>query len=189
MDLEYASKGVANAGLATGIVGTALGVLNSGGTLLGMGGWGRAADGCGKNAYVTRFEMEQDNIIAQKDSEIALLRANTYNDQKTIELYRYIDGKLAELESEICTQKVQNQAVKDSIQLVDERRITAETALHDAIKRETEARKCNDNTIVNYVNATFYPKQVADVTVGTTTVSQTVYNPLPICACNCNGNS
>lgn len=29
--MEYASKGVANAGLTTGIVGTALGVLNGGG--------------------------------------------------------------------------------------------------------------------------------------------------------------
>lgn len=185
MELNYASKGVANAGLATGIVGTALSVINGGGALLGMSGWGRTNEGCGKNAYVTRYEMEQENIIAQKDSEIALLRANTYNDQKSIEMYKYIDGKFATLEAEICAQKVQNQAMKDSIQLVDERRVTGETALHDAIKREADARKCNDNTIVNYANATFYPKQVADVTVGTTTVAQTVYNPLPVCNCNC----
>ena len=36
--MEYASKGVANAGLATGIIGTALGVLNNGfGNIFGVG--------------------------------------------------------------------------------------------------------------------------------------------------------
>ena len=41
-------------------------------------------------------------------------------------------------------------------------------------------RKANDNTIVTYANATFYPKQVADVTAGSTTTPQTTFNPLPI---------
>lgn len=36
--------------------------------------------------------MEQD--LAAKDSEIALLKANTYQDQKSLELYKYIDSKL-----------------------------------------------------------------------------------------------
>lgn len=43
-------------------------------------------------------------------------------------------------------------------------------------------------TSVNYMNATFYPKQVADVTTGTTTTAQTLYNPLPVtgnCNCDC----
>lgn len=54
------------------------------------------------------------------------------------------------------------------------------------------ARQCADNSIVNYVNATFYPKMVADVTTGSTTTAQTLYNPLPIqidgngnCNCGC----
>ena len=34
-----------------------------------------------------------------------------------------------------------------------------------------------------YANATFYPKSVADVTVGTTTTAQTLYNPIPDCGC------
>lgn len=50
---------------------------------------------------------------------------------------------------------------------------------------EAERRCCGDNSIVTYANATFYPKQVADVTTGTATTAQTLYNPLPKCGC-CN---
>ena len=35
----------------------------------------------------------------------------------------------------------------------------------------------------NYMNSTFYPKSVADVTVGTTTTKEQVYNPLKQCGC------
>lgn len=48
---------------------------------------------------------------------------------------------------------------------------------------EAERRCCGDNSIVTYVNATFYPKQVADVTTGTATTAQTLYNPIQRC-CN-----
>ena len=52
-----------------------------------------------------------------------------------------------------------------------------------AIELEAERRCCADNKIVNYSNNTFYPIQVADVTVGTTSTTRTTYNPL--CGC-CN---
>ena len=51
---------------------------------------------------------------------------------------------------------------------------------------EAERRCCGDNSIVTYVNAIFYPKQVADVTTGTATTAQSLYNPIPKCGC-CNG--
>lgn len=51
-------------------------------------------------------------------------------------------------------------------------------AANSAIAMEAECRSCADNTIVNYVNATFYPKQVADVTTDTTTTASSTYNPL-----------
>ena len=41
--MEYASKGVANAGLTTDIIGTALGALNGG--LFNFGGWNGAGNG------------------------------------------------------------------------------------------------------------------------------------------------
>lgn len=143
--------------------------LNAGNVLGGLG-WGN--NGCGnRSGYgwgdmpVSRYELSLEKQIAEKDSHIALLEANTYNDQKTLELYRYIDGKLQE-------QAVKNQAINDSILMVQ-----------NEIRLEAEKRCCGDNSIVNYVNATFYPKEVADVTVGTTTTAQTTYNPLPKCNC------
>jgi hypothetical protein len=54
-----------------------------------------------------------------------------------------------------------------------------------AVQLEAERRCCADNKIVNYVNSTFYPINVADVTVGTTSTAKTVSNPL--CGC-CNND-
>jgi hypothetical protein len=50
--------------------------------------------------------MEQK--LAAKDSEIALLKANTYNDSKILEVYRYFDGKLEGVNAAICQQNVYN---------------------------------------------------------------------------------
>lgn len=50
-----------------------------------------------------------------------------------------------------------------------------------AINLEAERRCCADNKIITYVNGTFYPIQVADVTVGTTSTTKDIYNPL--CGC------
>lgn len=185
MDIHnYATKGVANAGLATGIVGTSLGALNAlgGNGLLGglLGGWGGGcngawnAAGCSENMLVNRYELGQAQEIESLKSQIALRDANTFTDQKMLEMYRYIDGKLGEINGVLCGQAVQNQATKDSFQLMEER-----------LCREIGDRKCADNAIVNYVNATFYPKMVADVTTGTTTTAQTIYNPLPVENCCC----
>lgn len=176
------SSGVAKAGLTTGIIGASLGVLNGVGNLgklLGGGG-----GGCNE-PVVTRYELGQEAALAAKDSEIALLRSNIYNDQKSLEMYQYVDGRLRNVEAQLAAQAVANQATKDSFQIAEERRACLERELNDAIRRECEARKCSDNTIINYVNATFYPKMVSDVTTGTTTTAATVYNPLPIAACGC----
>ena len=99
VEKDYASKGVAGAGLGTGIAGLALGVMNAAGGLgalalgnrnavptapvmpampYGVGyGWG----GCSENMPVSRYELDREQQLAAKDSEIALLKANTYNDQ------------------------------------------------------------------------------------------------------------
>lgn len=53
------------------------------------------------------------------------------------------------------------------------------------IQRERDERCCGDNAIINYANATFYPKMVADVTTGTETTAQSLYNPLPNCGRCC----
>ena len=192
--MEYASNGKANAALTTGIIGTAgvgLGLL---GNLLG-GGWcgiganpaaaAVAAGMCSENMPVTRYELERENQLAQKDSEIATLKANTYNDQKMLEMYAYIDGQLKDVRKSLCDQAVHNQRTEDSFTLARQDIASVKDELRREIEMEAERRCCGDNAIVTYANATFYPKQVADITTGTATTAQTLYNPLPKCGC-CN---
>ena len=189
--MEYASNGKANAALTTGIIGTAgvgLGLL---GNLLG-GGWGMnpaaamaAGAACSENTPVTRYELDREQQLAAKDSEIALLKANTYNDQKMLEVYAYIDGQLKEVRKTLCDQAVHNQRTEDSFVLARQDVACVEERLNEKIKMEAERRCCADNSIVTYANATFYPKMVADVTTGTGTTAQSLYNPLPKCGACC----
>ena len=188
--MEYASNGKANAALTTGIIGTAgvgLGLL---GNLLG--GWGMnpaaamaAGAACSENTPVTRYELDRGQQLAAKDAEIALLKANTYNDQKMLEVYAYIDGQLKDVRKTLCDQAVHNQRTEDSFVLARQDIASVKSELHREIEMEAERRCCGDNSIVTYANATFYPKQVADITTGTATTAQTLYNPLPKCGC-CN---
>lgn len=201
---EYASKGVAGAGLGLGIAGTALGLMNGAGWLGNMVNGVRTVSGCAGSdfaaammaanmtrgcspcsEYVTQREMDLQQQLAAKDSQIALRDANTYGNQKMLQMYQYIDGRFREFEATLSAQAVQNQATKDSFQLVQQQVACDKQELMGAICRERDERKCSDNTIVNYVNATFYPKMVADVTTGTTTTAQSTYNPLPVNTCDC----
>ena len=182
--MEYASNAKANAGLTTGIIGTAgvgLGLL---GNLLGVNGM-QPRSCSSEDMPVTRYELGLEQQLSAEKSKTALLEANIYNDQKSLELYRYIDGKLEGINSVLASQAVQNQATKDSFQLVSERLSCCKNELEGMIRNEAEKRCCADNSIVNYLNATFYPKLVSDLTVGTTTTAQATYNPLPVCGCDC----
>ena len=208
--MEYASKGLAGTALGFGIGGAALGLANGGlnNLLGGLGGNTRkdaAAEAavpvmtalagvlagrqehpvCSENVTVTRYELDREQQLAAKDSEIALLKANTYNDQKMLEVYAYIDGQLKDVRKTLCDQAVHNQRTEDSFALVKQDVESVRKEALDAIRMEAERRCCGDNSIVTYVNATFYPKQVADVTTGTATTAQTLYDPLPKCGC-CN---
>ena len=178
---EFASNGKANTGVALGAVGTGLGALNAmGGTgILG----GLFGGGCGNNAYINRYEQEQQARIAELETEVKLRDANIYSDQKSLELYRYVDGELKDIRNALCAQAVQNEKVSGAFDLVKADLCATRSELYCAINRERDERCCGDNAIVGYTNATFYPKQVADVTVGTTTVAQAIYNPLPNCGC------
>lgn len=80
-----------------------------------------------------------------------------------------------------------NQRTEDSFALVRQDIECVKSDLTKDIKIEAERRSCGDNALVNYMNATFYAKQVADVTTGTGTTAQTLYNPLPKCG-GCNNN-
>ena len=204
---EYASKGVAGAGLGTGIAGLSLGVINSLGGLAGLGGMfnnrasacgsdmlsamvladfmrGRGAVPCGSDGDpVTQREMRLVQEIAAKDSQNALRDANTYGDQKALEMYKYVDGRFRALEAQLSQQAVNNQATKDSFQLLQERLECCCEKQTAALECERRERKCADDPIVDYVNQTFYPKEVATLTTGAPMTAQKTYNPLPVCDC------
>lgn len=213
--MEYASHAVGTAGLTTGIIGTSLGALNALGGLgnvAGLFGGNRANNdmaaaalgaslanggcnpysGCGpyngccsENQPVNRYELQLQQKIAEQGSMIALRDANTYQDQKMLEMYKYLDGQLKDIRSTLCDQAVHNQRTEDSFALARQDIAAVEERLNGKIRLEAERRCCADNSIVTYANATFYPKQVADVTVGTATTAQTLYNPIPKCGCDC----
>lgn len=88
---EYASKGVAGSGLGLGIAGTALALMNNGG-LNGLFGNNRC--GCVQDQFVTRKEFELGQQLAAKDSEIGLLRADKYTDQKIVETYQNLQAQI-----------------------------------------------------------------------------------------------
>lgn len=100
---EFASKGVAGSGLGLGIAGTALGILNGGlGNILG------GAPMCSENQYINRYELEMENKIISKDSEIALLKSNIYTDQKIADVYEKLNAKITGVEAGINAQAVYN---------------------------------------------------------------------------------
>lgn len=188
---NYASKGVAGTGLGTGIAGLSLGVLN---LLGGLAGAAQVAaqpvapafsGNCSDNMPVNRYELQLQQEIAAKDAQIALRDANTYGDQKMLELYKYIDGELKEIRSTMGSQAVHNQRTEDSFVLVRQDLACVKNELEGKIKAEADKRCCADNALVTYINASFYPKMVADVTTGTDTTAQTLYNPLPNCGGCC----
>lgn len=106
VEKEYASKGVAGAGLGLGIAGTALGLLQNGGWggILGNGN-------CNGAHYVNRYEADQAARIAELETEVKLRDANTYTDSKILDLYRYVDGKFSGVEAQLCQQAVVNTQV------------------------------------------------------------------------------
>lgn len=176
---------------ALGITGTALGALAVvGGPVLAAlkGGSRTAVAGCSENYAVNRYEAAQAARIAELETEVKLRDSNTYTDQKILKVYEYMDGRLRAIEADNAEQKVLNQRTQDSFALAQADLAAVKAELKSDIKLEAERRCCGDNSIVTYTNATFYPKMVADVTVGTTTTAQNTYNPLPNCGGCCKGN-
>lgn len=135
---------------------------------------------------MSRYDADKDAEIARLKAEIALKDSETYTDAKMLDMYKYIDGRFREFEQGFAAQAVQNQATADAIKLAKQEQECCCASVKQMIATETAERKCADNSIVGYVNATFYPNPIAELTAGTTTTLQTRYNPLPS-TCGCNG--
>ena len=180
-DVKVPSQGQVTYNSVAGSAGLAAFLGLNAGNILGNGGlFGNRNNSCNcADTPVTRYEMAMQNEIAAKDSKIALLEANTYQDQKSLELYRYIDGKLAEIQANLAAQAVTNTSFNSALAATDYK-------FTQAIALEAERRQCADCKIVNYVNSTFAPRLITDYTAGTTSAPANVYNPLACGQC-CNG--
>lgn len=148
---EFASKGVGTAGLTTGIIG-AVGFANQMGLLGGCGNGGGLFSNrnCGCDPYITRYEAQKDSEIAQKDTRIALLEANIYSDQKTIEVFTSLSNRIKDLEnivnSTVCSQAVTNQKLSDNITFVDSK--------FEGVYKDMA---CGYEKLKCYADATFVP--------------------------------
>lgn len=109
VEKDYASKGVAGAGLGLGIAGTALGLMQNGSLGGILGGWN---NGCnGGSAYVTRYDAEKDARIAALETEVKLRDANTYTLGEVNKMRNYVDAKFDAINAQLCSQAVVNAQV------------------------------------------------------------------------------
>lgn len=163
---DFASKGVANTALGLGIGALGIEVLRN-------GGLGNLLGGIAGNNNVPFEESAFGLYKSQRDSADAIIAKHN---QDAFGLYKSQRDGYDELKAQI-------DAISQKLAVADATQPWKDKAIYDAIALESERRCCNDGKIVNYVNSTFVPKYIADMTVGTTTTQQTTFNPL--CNCNC----
>lgn len=103
---EFASKGVAGSGLGLGIAGTALGVLNNGGGILG--GLFNPRGGCSEDHYINRYESGLSQQIADLTADKKLLESTIYTNSQLNEFRNYVDRRIAGVEGRLNAQDVYN---------------------------------------------------------------------------------
>lgn len=110
VEKDFASKGVAGAGLGLGIAGTALGLLSGNGLNGILGGWNNCGNGCG-GQMVNRYEAGQSARIAELETEVKLRDANVYTMTEMGKLRDYVDNKFNGVNAQLCQQAVVNAQV------------------------------------------------------------------------------
>ena len=96
-------RGLAGTGLGLGAGALGVSLLN--------GNLGNILGGCGCNGnagYYSRYDAEKDARIANLETEVKLRDANTYTDQKLLEVYSFVNRKFDCIEHELADQRVYN---------------------------------------------------------------------------------
>ena len=106
---EFASKGVAGTGLGLGIAGTALGVLAGGlnNNILGLR-TGANTGCCSEDHYVNRYELGQEQKIAQLEADKKLLESTIYTNGQMNDMRNYVDSRVNAVEVRLNAQDVYN---------------------------------------------------------------------------------
>jgi hypothetical protein len=100
------TRGIAVGGLTTGIIGTALSVLNGG--IPGIVGNMNGGAMCSENLPVNRYEAAQSARIAELETEVKLRDANTYTMGEIGKLRDYVDRRFEGVNASINAQAVYN---------------------------------------------------------------------------------
>ena len=189
MNMDYEKKdntrGIAVGGLTTGIIGTALSLLNGNGNGLLGNLFGNNCNCQGQpNIYTVQQKECEDNLALTKQLYENRLRdiaeLNAFREKDIAEkfgLYQNDNANYNKLVERI--QKLEtNEAVMAAVEPYRMK------IINDKIALESERRCCADNKIISYLNGNFQPLYVADMTPATTSVERTTYNPL----CDCCGS-
>ena len=131
---EYASKATAGTALGFGIGSTVLTLLQQNGGLGGLLG----GCGCGRQQYITREEAALQNQLSAKDSEIALLKADKYTDQKIVETYNSLYSKIEALGERLTNRIEAQRAAQDAVNLQQATLNAAQTATIGRIRQSVD---------------------------------------------------
>lgn len=112
----YATNAKANAGLTTGIIGTAGVGLSLLGNLLGNMGVGKAYSP--PDMPVNRYELGLSQQLEAEKSKNALLEAQIYTDQKLSDVYAKLEAKINANKDAICQQAVYNATVNATLSCI-----------------------------------------------------------------------
>lgn len=179
------TRGIAIGGLTTGIIGSALGLLNGNGNGLLSGLFGNNCNSCAgqPNIYTLQSKECEDNLALTRQLYENRLRdiqeLNAFREKDIAEkfgLYQQDNANYNALSARISKLET-NEAVMAAVEPYRMK------IINDKIALEAERRCCADNKIVSYLNGNFQPLYVADMTPATTSVERTTYNPL----CDCCG--
>lgn len=178
------TRGIAIGGLTTGIIGSALGLLNGNGNGLLGGLFGCNNNCAGQPSIYTLQEKEcSDNLELTKAlyenrlRDIAELNAFREKDiAEKFALYQNDNGNYNKLVERIANLE-KNEAIMAAVEPYRMK------IINDKIALEAERRCCADNKIVGYLNGNFQPLYVADITPAATSTERTTFNPL----CDCCG--
>jgi hypothetical protein len=144
---NYASNGKANAALTTGIIGTSgfgLSLLNAMNGLGGLFGGG-AKPACSEDHIINRYEAAQAARIAELETEVKLRDANTYTDQKILDVYKYFDTENKDIRATICEMKAQQGVINANL-----------TTGIDVLRSQV----ANTQALVNGITRTAVPESV-----------------------------
>ncbi len=169
MDIERVNT-KANAGLTTGIIGTAgvgLGLL---GSMLFGNGWGMNAfnNGYGYNNTVCRQEyageMNMMQELAKKDAEIQSLKCDQKTDAKILDLYKYVEGKFHEQDRKFADQGIWNATQTGAIGSIGCQIHDLEHAIYGLTKRVIPAENVCPEPMARYNSWTAPVAATAPVT-------------------------